>query len=166
MWFKKLYEEESEKDSSSTKTKEEKQKEAIDTIISTYKTNHVTYGSMYILPNGIMLDLGNSEYGHAIVSDYLNECGVEIDYEIGRASKLLKSLGWIRINTKLRFIDFTNSMFTDAQEEKLKDAIGFMKTDIEVTVLGNSKVYRNVTPEYIIEWVKQCYTFGVLHEEK
>lgn len=39
-------------------------------------------------------------------------------------------------------------------------------TDIEVTVLGNSKVYRDVTPEYIVERVKQCYTFGVLHEEK
>ena len=43
MWFKKLYEEESEKDSSSTKTKEEKQKEAISTIISKYKTTSIPY---------------------------------------------------------------------------------------------------------------------------
>lgn len=166
MKFKRLYEEESEKDSSSTKTKEEKQKEAISTIISKYKITSIPYGSMYILPNGTMLDLGNSGYGHAMISDYLNECGVEIDYEIGRASKLLKSLGWIRVNTKLRFIDFPNSMFTDAQEEKLKDAIDFMRDDIQVTVLNQSRVYRDVTPEYIIERVKQCYTFGVLREEK
>lgn len=140
--------------------------DTINSIIETYKTDKITYGSMYILPDGTLLDLGNSGYGHSDLSSYLNNIGIEIDYELGKASKLLKSLGWIRLNTKLNFIDFPDNVFTSKQEDKLKEAIDYMGNDIQVTAKGQSKVYKGELPEYIISRVKRLYSSGTLYEER
>lgn len=136
----------------------------LNSIIEKYSTNSISYGSMYILPNGTLLDLGDSGYGHSDLSAYLNDVGVENDYEQGKASKLLKSLGWIRLNTKLKFIDFPDKMFTSAQEQKLKDAIDYMGNDVQVTVNGQTKIYKDKIPEYILYRVERCYSSGTLYE--
>lgn len=140
--------------------------DTLNNIIETYKTDRIAYGSMYILPDGTLLDLGNSGYGHSDLSSYLNNIGIEIDYELGKASKLLKSLGWIRLNTKLNFIDFPDNVFTSKQEDKLKEAIDYMGNDIQVTAKGQSKVYNGELPEYIISRVKRLYSSGTLYEER
>ena len=138
----------------------------LNSIIEKYSTNSISYGSMYILPDGTLLDLGDSGYGHSDLSAYLNDVGVENDYEQGKASKLLKSLGWIRLNTKLKFIDFPDKMFTSAQEQKLKDAIDYMGNDVQVTVGGQTKIYKDKIPEYILYRVKRSYSSGTLYESK
>lgn len=140
--------------------------DTINSIIETYKTDRIVYGSMYILPDGTLLDLGNSGYGHSDLSRYLNDVGIEIDYELGKASKLLKSLGWIRLNTKLKFIDFPDNVFTSEQEDRLKEAIDYMGNDIQVTAKGQSKVYKDKIPEYILGRVKRLYSSGTLYEER
>lgn len=139
---------------------------AIASIIGYYKTDHITYGSMYILPDGTLLDLGSTGYGHSDLSAYLDELGIEIAYRPGTASKYLRSLNWVRLNTKLKFIDFPDKVFTSKQERKLTEAIDYMQDDIQVTVKGQSKVYKGVTTEYIIDRVKRCYSSGNLYEEK
>lgn len=68
------------------------QQEVLQKIIDTYKTDHIGYGSMYILPDGALLYLGDSGWGHANVSSYINENGYEINYKEGTESSLLKSL--------------------------------------------------------------------------
>lgn len=121
---------------------------------------------MYILPDGRLLYLGDSGWGHAEVPNFINQNGYEINYQEGTASKLLKSLGWIRLNTKLKFIDFCDRMFTSEQEKQLKFAVDYMKNDIQVTVKNQSKIYNGVTTEYIISRVKRCYSSGSLYENK
>ena len=140
--------------------------DTINNIIETYKTDRIVYGSMYILPDGTLLDLGNSGYGHSDLSSYLNDVGVEIDYELGKASKLLKSLGWIRLNTKMKFIDFPDNVFTSEQEDRLKEAIDYMGNDIQVTAKGQSKVYKDKIPEYILGRVKRLYSSETLYEKR
>ena len=142
------------------------QQEVLQKIIDTYKTDHIGYGSMYILPDGTLLYLGDSGWGHASVSSYINENGYEINYKEGTASNLLRSLGWIRLNTKIRFIDFCDKVFTSQQETQLEYAIDYMENDIQVIVKGQSKVYKDVSAEYIINRVKRCYSSGILYENK
>ena len=142
------------------------QQEVLQKIIDTYQTDHIGYGSMYILPDGKLLYLGDSGWGHASVSSYINENGYEINYKEGTASNLLKSLGWIRLNTKLRFIDFCDNVFTSAQEPQLEYAIDYMEKDVQVTVKSQSKIYKNVSAEYILSRVKRCYSLGTLYENK
>lgn len=142
------------------------QEEMLKKIIDAYLTDPISYGSMYILPDGRLLYLGDSGWGHANVSYFINQNGHEIDYKEGTASKLLKSLGWIRLNTKLKFIDFCDTMFTSAQETQLEYAIDYMENDVQVTVKGQSKIYKNVSAEYILSRVKRCYSSGTLYENK
>lgn len=137
---------------------------AIKTLIASYKTFAITLGSMYILPDGTLLDLGDSGYGHSNVSEYLNELGLEKDYEMGKSSKLLKEMGWIRLNTKLKFIDLSETKPTEAQYEQLLRALDFMKDDIQITSKTGFKIYKNVDSDYILDRIKRYYATGVFYE--
>lgn len=158
-----IYEEEQkekEKESSHKMTL----KDAIDILVKTYKGNNVGYGSVYIMPDGTFLNLGDNGYGHSDVSYFLNENGLEIDYQPSKASKRLRNLGWIRVNTKLKFIEMPNFMYNESQEEPLKEAIRFMGNDVQIAINDDRKIYKNVDTDYIIDRIKKYYQFGRFFE--
>lgn len=141
-------------------------------LLKPYITNHFSTGSYYIDENGIIYDLGNSGYGHAEVSELLNDNGLEIDYKIGKSSKFLKSAGWIRLNTNLNFIELPEERITEEQKRSLLLALDLMlnnvKMDKKVQVNANNQraEYENCLPEYIIKRIERYYTSGTLYESK
>lgn len=139
-------------------------KDAIDILVKNYKGYTVGYGSVYIMPNGTILNLGDSGYGHGNVSYFLNENGLEIDYQPGKASKRLRNLGWIRVNTKVKFIEMPNFMYNESQEEPLKEAIRLMGNDVQIAINNDRKIYQNVATDYIIDRIKKYYQFGIFFE--
>lgn len=139
-------------------------KDAIDILVKTYKGNNVGYGSVYIMPDGTFLNLGDSGYGHSNISYFLNENGLEIDYQPSKASKRLRNLGWIRVNTKVKFIEMPNFMYNESQEEPLKEAIRFMGNDVQIAINDDRKIYQNVDTDYIIGRIKKYYQFGRFFE--
>lgn len=136
-------------------------------IIEKYKTTqfHIN-ASMYILPDGTLLDLGDSGFGHSNLSSYLNDCGIEIDYKECHPSKFLQSLGWIRVNNRYQFITLSNKRPTSNQYEQLIKLFDMYKTDYQVTTAdGQHKVYNNRTSEEVIKLIKRYYTSGTLYEK-
>ena len=61
-----------------------------------YLTDTLPYGALYITDKGRICDLSMLENGHA---DFWAELGIE------NAKEYLESLGWIKANTKLGYID-------------------------------------------------------------
>lgn len=140
------------------------EKELLESIIKQYETSDIQLGSMYILPDGRLLYLGNTGYGHSDLSSYLNEKGIEKDFELGRSSKFLRELGWIRINTQMKFIDLINIRPTAQQYVQLTKALDFMKDDIQVSVFKQFKIYKGRTSDEIIKLIKRFYSSGTLFE--
>ena len=138
--------------------------ELLQIIINEYKCSGIAYGSMYILPDGVLLDLGDSGYGHSNLSLLLDEYGFEINYEPGKASKLLKYMGWIRLNTKINFIDLSNIKPTNEQYKKLLIALDYMKEYQITTPDKQVKIYKNRVSDDIIKLIKRYYASGVLYE--
>ncbi|MCH5162644.1 MAG: hypothetical protein J1G38_04060 [Clostridiales bacterium] len=83
-------------------------------VIATFVTRSVAYGAMYILPDGRMLDLSTLEYGHAEFCELL-----------GKSPQELKESGWIRLNTKLKYVEKPGKI-TDAQADRLEETFAFM----------------------------------------
>ena len=138
--------------------------ESLEIITNEYKCSGIICGSMYILPDGMFLDLGDSGYGHSNLSSLLDEYGFEINYEPGKTSKLLKSMGWIRLNTKIKFIDLSNIKPTNEQYEKLLIALDYMKEYQITTSDKQVKIYKNRVSDDIIKLIKRYYASGVLYE--
>lgn len=106
---------------------EAKEKEFLDTLINKYKSDSITIGSMYLLPDGTLLDLGNSGHGHKDICDEIIAAGFEENKDSSKGSDLLRDKGWLRINTNLNFIDLTKiKNLTEKQYIKLKGIINFM----------------------------------------
>ena len=139
-------------------------------LLKPYITNHFSTGSYYIDENGIIYNLGNSGYGHAEVSELLNDNGLEIDYKIGKSSKFLKSAGWIRLNTNLNFIELPEKRITEEQKNSLLLALDLMLNNVkmdkkvQVTVNDQRTDYEKCLPEYIIKRIERYYTSGTLYE--
>lgn len=150
------------------------QEVAIKHLIDIYKSTNFSYlGSSYILPDGTILDLGTDGYGHASVSAWLEENGLEIDFEPGTDSKLLRSLGWIRANGRWNFVTLPPRAvgITDSQYEKLADLFDSWrgcKYGIQVTTgdQDDKVIYRSSSPAEIIQSIQRYYKFGRLREQK
>ena len=69
-----------------------------DNVIKKFRTNNVVYGAMYILPDGQMLDLSMLVNGHA-----------EFVAMLGSTAEVLKLKGWLKLNTKLKYIDLPSN---------------------------------------------------------
>ena len=85
-----------------------------------YKTDEPVFGAMYITPFGTLIDCSMFPNGHADVSAWLNEKGLEIDYRLGEPSKLLYLKGWLRLNTKVGYIEEPHGVLTAQQRERLE----------------------------------------------
>lgn len=139
-------------------------------LLKPYITNHFSTGSYYIDENGTIYDLGNSGYGHAEVSELLNNNGLEIDYKIGKSSRFLKSAGWIRLNTNLNFIELPEKRITEEQKKQLIPALDVMfnnvKMDREVQIIAGKQktTYTDCLPKYVIKRIERYYTSGTLYE--
>lgn len=85
-----------------------------------YKTDEPVFGAMYMTPSGVLIDCSLFPNGHADVSAWLNEKGLEIDYRLGEPSRLLYLKGWIRMNTKVGYIEEPHGVLTAQQRERLE----------------------------------------------
>lgn len=99
-----------------------------------YKTDDPIFGAMYMTPSGTLIDCSMFPNGHADVSAWLHEQGLEIDYQSGEASKLLYLKGWLRLNTKVGYIEEPHGVLTAQQRERLENVIHegkFLWTEIQ-----------------------------------
>ena len=92
----------------------------IDKAIELFKTEAIGLGAMYVLPDGTMLDLGGLENGHASF------------WKIAGCSDIkLKSLGWMRLNTKLKYVEMPKQI-TAAQSLRLEQAMAVMGDGVQI----------------------------------
>lgn len=85
-------------------------------------------------PSDALIDCSLFSNGHADVSAWLNEKGLEIDYRLGEPSKLLYLKGWLRLNTKVGYIEEPHGVFTERQRERLNSIFNdgkFLWTEIQ-----------------------------------
>ena len=98
----------------------ERRNAALRELEQSYKADESVFGAMYITPSGILIDCSRFPNGHADVSAWLNEQGLEIDYWSGEPSQLLYLKGWIRLNTKVGYIEGPHGVPTGQQKERLE----------------------------------------------
>lgn len=99
-----------------------------------YKTDEPVFGAMYITPFGTLIDCSMFPNGHADVSAWLHEQGLEIDYRPGEPSQLLHLKGWLRLNTKVGYIEEPHGVLTERQRERLNSIFNdgkFLWTEIQ-----------------------------------
>ena len=145
---------------------DEYKKQIIDGIIAKYQTPCFQLNSsMYILPDGTLLNLGDTGYGHSDLSKYLHDCGIEQDYKQGQASNFLFSLGWIRVNNRYKFITLPKVKLTSNQYQKLIELFDMYKTNYQVSTLDNqTKTYNDRTSDEVVGLIKRYYSSGTLYE--
>ena len=92
-------------------------------IISTFETDALAHGSMYILPDGRMLDLtfcgGHAEF-----------CAL-----VGSTPQELRALGWIRLNTKIKYVELPSKP-TEKQSERLRSVFETFGEDFQIKRLS------------------------------
>ena len=99
-----------------------------------YKTDEPVFGAMYMTPFGTLVDCSLFLNGHADVSAWLHEQGLEIDYRPGEPSQLLHLKGWLRLNTKVGYIEEPHGVLTAQQRERLESIFNegkFLWTEIQ-----------------------------------
>ena len=89
-----------------------------------YKTDDPIFGAMYMTPSGTLIDCSMFPNGHADVSAWLHEQGLEIDYQSGEASKLLYLKGWLRLNTKVGYVEQSDRAITVRQRRRIAEIFG------------------------------------------
>lgn len=112
----------------------ERRDAALREIEQKYKTDTPVFGAMYMTPFGTLIDCSLFPNGHADVSAWLNEQGLEIDYRPGEPSQLLHLKGWLRLNTKAGYIEEPHGVLTERQRERLNSIFNdgkFLWTEIQ-----------------------------------
>lgn len=89
-----------------------------------YKTDEPVFGAMYMTPFGTLIDCSMFPNGHADVSAWLNEQGLEIDYRPGEPSQLLHLKGWLRLNTKVGYVEQPDWGITVRQQRRIAEIFG------------------------------------------
>ena len=89
-----------------------------------HKTDEPVFGAMYMTPFGTLIDCSAFPNGHADVSAWLNEKGLEIDYRLGEPSKLLYLKGWLRLNTKVGYVEQSDRAITVRQRRRIAEIFG------------------------------------------
>ena len=97
----------------------ERRNAALRELEQKYKTDEPVFGAMYMTPSGTLIDCSMFPNGHVDVSAWLNEQGLEIDYRPGEPSRLLHLKGWLRLNTKVGYIEEPHGVLTRRQKERL-----------------------------------------------
>ena len=73
---------------------------------------------MYITSFGMLIDCSLFPNGHADVSSWLNEQGLE------EASRLLYERGWLRLNTKVGYVEQPDWGITVRQRRRIAEIFG------------------------------------------
>lgn len=94
-----------------------------------YKTDEPVSGAMYMTPFGTLIDCSLFPNGHADVSAWLHEQGLEIDYRSGEPSQLLHLKGWLRLNTKVGYVEQSDMAITVHQKLRIAEIFGEEKKD-------------------------------------
>ena len=89
-----------------------------------YKPDDPIFGAMYMTPSCTLIDCSMFPNGHADVSAWLHEQGLEIDYQSGEASKLLYLKGWLRLNTKVGYVEQSDRAITVRQRRRIAEIFG------------------------------------------
>ena len=89
-----------------------------------YKTDEPVFGAMYMTPFGTLIDCSMFPDGHADVSAWLHEQGLEIDYRPGEPSQLLHLKGWLRLNTKVGYVEQPDWAITVRQRRRIAEIFG------------------------------------------
>lgn len=89
-----------------------------------YKTDEPVFGAMYMTPFVTLIDCSMFPNGHADVSAWLHGQGLEIDYRPGEASRLLYERGWLRLNTKVGYVEQSDRAITVRQRRRIAEIFG------------------------------------------
>ena len=100
-------------------------------IIEQLKTENIPYGAMYILPDGMILDLSLLENGHVDLWAHLNERIPTASYPQENIIKFLRDLGWIKANTKEKYVE-TNCLPTEQQKQRIKRILKVYPASFEI----------------------------------
>ena len=102
----------------------ERRNAALRELEQNYKTDEPVFGAMYMTPPGTLIDCSLFPNGHADVSAWLHEQGLEIDYRPGEASRLLCERGWLRLNTKVGYVEQPEWAITVRQRQRIAEIFG------------------------------------------
>ena len=94
-----------------------------------HKTDEPVFGAMYMTPFGTLIDCSMFPNGHADVSAWLNEQGLEIDCRPGEPQQLLHLKGWLRLNTKVGYVEQSDRAITVHQKLRIAEIFGEEKKD-------------------------------------
>lgn len=141
--------------------------DVIKKVIEKYRVDSFSIdSSMYILPDGTLLDLGTSGNGHSDLAKFLADEEIEKNYEEGKASSFLYSLGWIRVNNRYKFITIPKVKLTEAQYVRLLELFDIFKKDYQVTTLDRQyQVYIDRTSDEVVKLIRRYYLSGKLYEK-
>lgn len=95
----------------------------LDEVIRRFETSAFAVGAMYILPDGRLLDLSILENGHL---DFFSMLDVD------DPPSYLKRLGWIRLNTKIKYVELPSAPMTAIQKQKLDIALKLMGDGVQI----------------------------------
>ena len=102
----------------------ERRNAALRELEQNYKTDEPVFGAMYMTPPGTLIDCSAFPNGHADVSAWLHEQGLEIDYRLGEPSQLLHLKGWLRLNTKVGYVEQSDRAITVRQRRRIAEIFG------------------------------------------
>ena len=141
--------------------------DVIKKVIEKYRVDSFSVdSSMYILPDGTLLDLGTSGNGHSDLAKFLADEEIEKNYEEGKASSFLYSLGWIRVNNRYKFITIPKVKLTEAQYVRLLELFDIFKKDYQVTTLDRQyQTYIDRTSDEVVKLIRRYYLSGRLYEK-
>ena len=107
----------------------ERRKQALEELRQKYAVEAPVCGPMYMTQDGALIDCTSFPNGHADISVWLNERGLEIDHEPGKPSMLLQYMGWVRLNTKVGYADYDAFVPTPQQKQRLAEIFEGGKDD-------------------------------------
>jgi len=127
--------------------------EILQNAIDRYCTESIWSGSYYLLPDGTLLYFACQ---HAGFFEDLEAHGIRSAIGDKAIPDYLASLGWIRLNTWVRYIRLNPIPPTETQYAELAALLNFIKNDVSVT-FPNGKItaYEQIdTPKVIAEMRK------------
>jgi hypothetical protein len=99
--------------------------EQINAIAERYVVDNFQMGSMFILPDGKLLYIQN---GHQSFFDEIKDAVADCK----APAYTLTKLGWIRLNTQVKYINIKGITATTKQKELIEQAVDFMGCDVQI----------------------------------
>ena len=144
------------------------EKDFLRELITVLKVKEIPHNSLYITPQGDILDLGDSGEGHALITELLFLKGIEpmYDAQADEYSMYLFNHGWIRANAGfIKYLQLTDKRPTEAQYEVLISLLDALQPAVEIIYEQGSKTYYNRTSEELVKLIRRYYASGVLYEQ-